>query len=732
MATIAGRRSLHPTLLLGVQLVFLAFWVGNAAAQGLIVVPKTVTRELGGYYISKLGLAENGLNYYAILSQRNVQTNVYNYVNDIADSDTPRTAAAKISNVRGLYETRTVGGKVKVESFFRLLRCGDDGCFAVNRLIASAITDATGTTHVLSHVKTAMGASGWLVNAPQAVVNTFLTQPEEQQLLYVDGIFKTKLFYKVATPPPPCRGSAPQTQTGSISEFQKLPGFACINVGGTPIFVGTSVPNMITVIKAAAVPFSQCDGSLGILYSLSAEGGPRILRWIQTPGEVPLNIVMDLPPSAGICSQLYDTPDLTIQAAQNILAYNGFIGTVNYTLAPLASVSELGFAGRCAPVFFASGYGVQLTGQNEAITDGSTNKTLVGAFAPYSATGACVSMMGVNQPSSGSINFNEDECAAIFLGNTAQQTDGVVTYLGLDPDDQPTAADRASLLQQCADPTNIRYKFDIQVVLPQMAADFETDKNFLVSSTEVKLHLDGVAANAASVLAVEVALATSGIVVARMIARSGLYRRRRIPSNFARALALIVTAVVVTLFNIPNFALISKSLSNKSTVTTYTQASIREYRPTNFSAVIRAETHSFVEVTGSSATAIIGLLLYGATMVCCLYLTWSEFTEIIQRRIAAESRLGQDALIADKDLLVQWRGTDSLVYDTLHPKKVVESAQAQELEIMRRNLGMGPPSSGGVAASSPRTPLVQRPGAGGSRDLYPDASKGTPDLYPDV
>lgn len=59
---------------------------------------------------------------------------------------------------------------------------------------------------------------------------------------------------------------------------------------------------------------------------------------------------------------------------------------------------------------------------------------------------------------------------------------------------------------------------------------------------------------------------------------------------------------------------------------------MREYRPTNFSAVIRAETHSFVEVTGSSATAIIGLLLYGATLVVCLYLTWSEFTEIIQRR----------------------------------------------------------------------------------------------------
>lgn len=279
----------------------------------------------------------------------------------------------------------------------------------------------------------------------------------------------------------------PQTQTGSISEFQQLPGFACINVGGTPIFVGTSVPSMITAIRASAVPFSQCDGSLGILYDASATSGPRILRLIQNPGEVPLNIVMDLPPNSGACARLYNTPDLTIQAARNVLAYNGFVGTVNYTLAPLASVTKLGFAGGCAPTFFASGYGVQLTGQNEAITDGSTNQTLIGAFAPYSTTGACVSMMGVNQPSSATVNFNEDQCAAIFLGNPAQQTDGVVTYLALDPNEQPTAEDRASLQQQCADPSNVRYKFDIRVVLPQIAADFETDKNFLVSSTEVSL-----------------------------------------------------------------------------------------------------------------------------------------------------------------------------------------------------------------------------------------------------
>lgn len=64
--------------------------------------------------------------------------------------------------------------------------------------------------------------------------------------------------------------------------------------------------------------------------------------------------------------------------------------------------------------------------------------------------------------------------------------------------------------------------------LPQVAIDFEADKAFLLSSTEVKIHMDAVAANAASIVALEIALASSGIVVARTIARSGLYRRQRL------------------------------------------------------------------------------------------------------------------------------------------------------------------------------------------------------------
>lgn len=62
------------------------------------------------------------------------------------------------------------------------------------------------------------------------------------------------------------------------------------------------------------------------------------------------------------------------------------------------------------------------------------------------------------------------------------------------------------------------------------------------------------------------------------------------------------------------------------------QVSLHNYRPSNFSAVLRAETHTFVTVQGSRATAIIGLMFYVATMLLCLYLTWVEFTEIIHRR----------------------------------------------------------------------------------------------------
>ncbi|GAQ79561.1 hypothetical protein KFL_000330075 [Klebsormidium nitens] len=62
------------------------------------------------------------------------------------------------------------------------------------------------------------------------------------------------------------------------------------------------------------------------------------------------------------------------------------------------------------------------------------------------------------------------------------------------------------------------------------------------------------------------------------------------------------------------------------------------------------------------------------------------YLRVATGREAVESRLGHEVLHGDKDLLVQWRSADSLVYDILHPRKVVEAAQAEELEFVRLNL----------------------------------------------
>jgi hypothetical protein len=48
--------------------------------------------------------------------------------------------------------------------------------------------------------------------------------------------------------------------------------------------------------------------------------------------------------------------------------------------------------------------------------------------------------------------------------------------------------------------------------------------------------------------------------------------------------------------------------------------------------------------------------------------------------------LGHEALLADKDLLVEWRGTDSLLHDSLHPKAVEGAGIAADIELMRRSL----------------------------------------------
>jgi hypothetical protein len=79
-------------------------------------------------------------------------------------------------------------------------------------------------------------------------------------------------------------------------------------------------------------------------------------------------------------------------------------------------------------------------------------------------------------------------------------------------------------------------------------------------------------------------------------------------------------------------------------------------------------------------------VLYFLTLIGSLYLTWAEFTEMIHRRREATERLGHEALVRDKRLLIEWRDTDSLLHDRLYPKAVQETGQAAEIELMRRQV----------------------------------------------
>ncbi|GAQ83138.1 hypothetical protein KFL_001370080 [Klebsormidium nitens] len=724
---------------------------GSAAAQGLIPVPATVTRELGAYYISKLGLAEGGLEYYAILSQRNVGSdNAYLQINGLPAADSPRDAAHKLSNVRGVYTAQSLGGKVTVESFYRLLRCEDSTCFTISRLAAAELGGgAYGPTYPLTLVKTTMGSSSWLINANQGAVNSLLASNGER--LYKDAVFKSfSLYHKLVTRPNPCSSALPLTQAGSLAEIKGLPGFTCMNLSGAGIVVATSSAVITSWMDSNALPWSQCNGSMFRMYQSQYNVGPSIWRVIQSPGKVPLTIQIDLPPNTQSC-YLFLTIANILRAVLAVrqFPFDTSVGPKDEILPALA---RLGFNGTCGPRFVYGWYGAFSAGQLEALTEGNPDPDFVASFLPYNTAPpeVCVSMLGQNQPADGLRAESEDQCAQVYFGNESQVREGIITSRQLSPN--ASASDvssyKSDVESECAS-----YNLGIDLVLPQIAVDFEAEKNLMASSSEVKFHLDGVAANAASVLAVESALATCGIIVARIIARTGLYRRRRVRSSIARASSMVVAAIVITIFNVPNFALISRSLDNHESQAMYMQVSVHDYRPSNFSAVLRAETYSFVTVQGSRATAVIGLLLYSATMLLCLYLTWTEFTEIIYRREAAESRLGHDALIADKDLLVQWRAADSLVYDTLHPKKVVETARDHELEVMRFNLARAAPAPGQTspatretnAGFSPRaapSPRARVPNAGdysplrgphARSDGLPSGGRGrTPDLYPDV
>jgi hypothetical protein len=98
-------------------------------------------------------------------------------------------------------------------------------------------------------------------------------------------------------------------------------------------------------------------------------------------------------------------------------------------------------------------------------------------------------------------------------------------------------------------------------------------------------------------------------------------------------------------------------------------------------------------------------------------------------RNEAVSRLGHEALIANKDLLTQWRVTDTLLHDINHPKAVVDSGLDAEIELLRRALAKKRVQTGRGVNDSPRgTPLARVD----SPREHPGDPYGAPDLYPEV
>jgi hypothetical protein len=298
------------TALLAVQIFFLSFWAGGVSAQSLIRVPPVLTRELGSYYLSKLGLGVNSIDYFSVLVQRNIRgSNVYSRLNDIAERESPIDAAAETSSVRGSYQQNTIGGKVTVDIFYKLLRCEDKSCFRINRVIATEAADPSGPLALLTYVKTTMGGTRWLVNAPQWTVNHVLATSTER--FYQDELYRSSLFYKVAQPPP-CSSAEPQTLVGSMSELQGLPDFGCINHKGLVLIMGATSSFILKQMQADAIPWEQCNGSLSLLYDTTydAAAGPLITRMIRNPGEVPFTVQLVLPAFNDACYSRYSNLDL--------------------------------------------------------------------------------------------------------------------------------------------------------------------------------------------------------------------------------------------------------------------------------------------------------------------------------------------------------------------------------------------------------------------------------------
>ncbi|GAQ92725.1 hypothetical protein KFL_011100010 [Klebsormidium nitens] len=391
-------------------------FVSSTQAQnaGLIVIPSTVTPELGAYYINKLG---SGFAYYRLLTQRNnAGTNAYALVNNISADADPISAARTISPLRGFYSKGGIGGKVTVEIFYKLLRCADDNCAIMDRILVTGVApNRPGPADALSVVRAGIGSSFWLLNANQATANALLAAAEERS--YMDKTYDTQLYYKVNVQPRACSPVVPLTAWASIGEFTKNSQFGCLNNQGNTFLFATNRPSGVEIMTESIVPPDRCDGSLAVVYGTI---GPVIVKQVLELGAVARTVKITLAGISALCRSLYDTPQRLFALTSLVAQTTFYEATLADDVATVTAAGEaLGFNGTCAFQAFEYLYGPLVIGQSNALRDSTNNQTFLDLLLPYNDNQPCFALTG-NSFSTSSRDPGEDACAAIFYGDATQ------------------------------------------------------------------------------------------------------------------------------------------------------------------------------------------------------------------------------------------------------------------------------------------------------------------------
>lgn len=438
-------------------------FVSSAQAQnaGLIAIPSKVTPQLGAYYINKLG---SGFTYYRLLTQRNnAGTNAYALVNNISADADPISAARTISPLRGFYSKGGIGGKVTVDIFYKLLRCSDDSCGIMDRILVTGVApNRPGPVDTLSVVRAGIGSSFWLINANQATANILLAAAEERS--YKDKTYETQLYYKVNVQPRACSPVAPLTAWASIGEFTKIPQFGCLSNQGNTFLFATNRPSGVQIMQDFIVPSERCDGSLAIVYGTL---GPEIVKQVVELGAVGRSVKLTLPAITGTCRFLFDTSQRLFALTSLVAQTTFYEGTLADDVATVqAAGAALGFNGTCAFQAFDYLYGPLVIGQSNALRDSTNNQTFLNLLLPYNDNQPCFALAG-NSFGTSTRDPAEDACAAIFYGDAAQSRAAVIAA-GFFPASTPAVVTNFELANQTADCYQ-NYALSVQNIFPQVS-----------------------------------------------------------------------------------------------------------------------------------------------------------------------------------------------------------------------------------------------------------------------